>query len=803
MSTPAPTIYAAISVPGGITWTDADAAVHALGGGLATLTSPAINDFVVSLVDDVPSFTVFPAPSYPSLDAFYPWIGAYKGPDGEFHWVTGAPFTYTNWAPGQPDSDGGRAFGVDLFEFRHVGTPQWNDLPNMPLPTGYMAEFDGVAYGGSGDDILAAYSGSTEIHGGAGDDTLESGPGNDTLDGGPGVDTVSYIHAPAGHTLDHSVIGGVTVSLTLSTPQDTGPSGIDTLLNIENLTGSDFSDTLIGSAGDNSIDGGAGADAIYGGGGRDTLSGGAGDDVIHGGRGNDLIYGGGGDDSIYGAGGDDTVDGGQGQDVYVLSRPKADYAVVTNALGQTVVTDEIGRDGSARLINIDAIEFSDQTLHLAPAKVYAAISVPDGVNWTDASAQALTLGGYLATLTTPAENNFVVNLAASDPNFGLGVTPWIGPWIGAHKFEGSFQWATGEPFVYTNWTAAQPDGDGGATGGVDLFRWYANATPQWNDYPDIATPMGYMAEFDGVARGGPGDDILAAYSGNTWMFGDAGDDTIKSGPGDDSVDGGAGSDTFVLSGPEAKYTVTADPAGGYVVTDTTGHDGVDHITNIEYLQFSDITLNLGGGGGSSIIKGTDGKDTLIGGAGDDLIVGRGASDHIYGMGGNDVLDAGVGRDHVYGGDGNDTLSGGKGPDLLDGGAGDDVLKGGGGQDTLTGGAGADTFVYRLTSESGGSPGVRDRITDFNVGAGDKIDLSAIDANVNLPGDQAFTPIIHSAFTHHAGELRLGGTSASTPHERVIFGDTNGDGRADFELSIYWVDAPADYYAPLPVSAFVL
>src|SRR4051812_5206957 len=70
------------------------------------------------------------------------------------------------------------------------------------------------------------------------------GAGNDHMDGGAaGTDTISYADATA----------AVTVNLTFSTAQNTGGSGTDTLLNFENLTGSNFNDKLTGTAAANAL----------------------------------------------------------------------------------------------------------------------------------------------------------------------------------------------------------------------------------------------------------------------------------------------------------------------------------------------------------------------------------------------------------------------------------------------------------------------------------------------------------------------------------------------------------------------
>ena len=73
-------------------------------------------------------------------------------------------------------------------------------------------------------------------------DTLEGNAGNNVLAGGVGIDTVSYANATSGANSQ-----GVTVNLALTTAQNTIRAGTDTLSGFENLTGSQFNDTLTGS----------------------------------------------------------------------------------------------------------------------------------------------------------------------------------------------------------------------------------------------------------------------------------------------------------------------------------------------------------------------------------------------------------------------------------------------------------------------------------------------------------------------------------------------------------------------------
>ena len=101
-------------------------------------------------------------------------------------------------------------------------------------------------------------------------DTLEGDGGANTLTGGNGIDTVSYKNAG----------GAVKVSLATTSAQNTLAAGTDTLSGFENLTGSQFNDTLIGTAGANAIIGGDGSDKITGAGGADILTGGLGADTF-------------------------------------------------------------------------------------------------------------------------------------------------------------------------------------------------------------------------------------------------------------------------------------------------------------------------------------------------------------------------------------------------------------------------------------------------------------------------------------------------------------------------------------------
>jgi len=65
---------------------------------------------------------------------------------------------------------------------------------------------------------------------------------------------------------------------------------------------------------------------------------------------------------------------------------------------------------------------------------------------------------------------------------------------------------------------------------------------------------------------------------------------------------------------------------------------------------------------------------------------------------------------------------------------------------------------------------------------DKIDLSLIDANTTLAGNQAFSFVGVKPFFGSAGDLYVTNTMAGA----LVEGDVNGDGVADFRVLVMGV-----------------
>lgn len=176
------------------------------------------------------------------------------------------------------------------------------------------------------------------------------------------------------------------------------------------------------------------------------------------------------------------------------------------------------------------------------------------------------------------------------------------------------------------------------------------------------------------------------------------------------VAGGSGSDT--LSGG-AMADSLAGGGDGDSVFGGQGDDTVSGGTGVDYLRGDDGADSISGGLNFDDINGNAGADTASGGDGDDWVVGGKDGDQLGGEAGADIVYGNLGADTCDGGDGDDLVRGGQDDDVLWGGSGSDWLSGDRGSDTVTGGSGADIF------HTFGDAGV-DRITDFNVGEGDRV-----------------------------------------------------------------------------------
>jgi hypothetical protein len=125
---------------------------------------------------------------------------------------------------------------------------------------------------------------------------------------------------------------------------------------------------------------------------------------------------------------------------------------------------------------------------------YEAIRSPGGITWSNASFIASNRGGYLATITSSNENAFVFALVSQDPSFWYHspFNTWWGPWLGGVQPAGSpepaggWQWLTGEPVTYSNWSPGQPNNSNGNENRIQ-FGGQTSIAGTWNDLSETNT----------------------------------------------------------------------------------------------------------------------------------------------------------------------------------------------------------------------------------------------------------------------------------------------------------------------------
>jgi serralysin len=243
--------------------------------------------------------------------------------------------------------------------------------------------------------------------------------------------------------------------------------------------------------------------------------------------------------------------------------------------------------------------------------------------------------------------------------------------------------------------------------------------------------------------GNAGRDHLVGLGGLDLLVGGDGDDRLNGGTDSDVMGGGCGHDTYVVDNAGDLITEVAAPAGGVdTVLAYVAHRLADGVENLRIIGKG--SLSGWGNAAANQINGNYANNALVGLAGNDA---------LRGYGGNDVL---------YGGDGNDRLVGGPGIDVL------------------VGGRGADVFDFDSVMES--RPGARDvcgaggapAFQGAGVGGGDRIDLSGIDANAVLAGNQTFV----------FGGAGIGRVSvASSGPDSLVRCNIDNDAAFEFELRI--------------------
>jgi Ca2+-binding RTX toxin-like protein len=462
--------------------------------------------------------------------------------------------------------------GTTVVENANEGTDQVYSSVDFTLPDNVenltllgSASLNGT--GNSGDNHIVGNSGDNVLIGGAGHDTLEGGDGNDTLmggigddylDGGTGNNTASYA--------DAAMTQGVNVDLTISGPQDTGGSGTDTLLNIQNLQGSAFADHLTGDANANILNGGAGDDTLTGGGGTDSMDGGAGNDTY-----------------VIASTADHTAaeihDSGSASDTdTVLFTATASGSTLTLYAGDTGIEQVyIGQPGNSdtTALNVDA----SATLNALTITGNAGANSISGSNWDD----HIDGGDGSDTLVGNAGNDWLSGGDGNDRLQGGIGNDTLDGGTGADTMTGGL----GDDHYYVDNvgdTVRENAGEGTDT--VDSTISYTLGANVENLTLDGSTAIdGTGNTLDNVIAGNDAANVLQGLAGNDTINGNGGNDTISGGDGNDVLIGGAGVDTLSGGAGNDIFRDTAAGLNGDTITDFSAGDKIV-ITDVDPGSFT-------------------------------------------------------------------------------------------------------------------------------------------------------------------------------------------------------------------------
>ncbi len=598
--------------------------------------------------------------------------------------------------------------------------------------------------GSSGNNRLQTGSGNNVLDGGSGDDILLGGAGNDTLYGGFNIDTVygeagnDRIVIRDGEFVDN-VDGGADIDTLDASAEDTDDinvnlqtgiwsgsyqSGTVTIVNVENVIGTQVGDVVIGNGAVNILRGGGGNDRINGGSGvGDQLYGEAGNDTIE-------YLGGGSSRTIDGGTEIDTIDAGGanfvtgatfnlGAGTYTYSsyseiwRNFENYtnngSGVETVIGSSIANIITTGSGNNTIDGGDGDDIIDGGL---------GNDTLTGGNGIDIVSYATATAGVTVTLGIASQNTGGAGTDTLSGFEGIIGSAFDDVLTGIATNTGYVRGGDGNDTIYAVLGADNLDGGNGIdTLDTTMYDgpYVINLLTGTTDYSNE-----FILNFENVIAG-DGVDTITGTNGNNIIRAGFGDDVVAGLLGDDTLDGGDGRDTADYSAASAGVTINLNRT----VAQNTGSAGMDTLISIEDVAGSAFDDTLTGNRSNNQLNGNAGADTLIGGIG---------NDRLFGGGGGDLINGGVGKD------------------------------------TLSGGGGRDTFVFAL-GDSGGS--AVDTITDFSKTDKDKIDLSAVAEEFG--GGLSF--IASGAFTGTAGEVRYRIADGDT---RILI-DIDGDRAADLTI----------------------
>ena len=417
------------------------------------------------------------------------------------------------------------------------------------------------------------------------------------------------------------------MNLSQTTAQNTVGAGTDAILHVENLTGSNFNDTLIGNSGNNILSGGGGNDGLDGAGGTDTasyanaavgvtvsllLAGaqntiGAGIDTLsnfeslRGSNFNDILTGNGGTNILNGGAGNDVLNGDAGSDTASYETASAGVTV-SLAIAGPQNTVGAGTDTLSNFENLRGSNFNDTLTGNAASNViigHLGNDVLDGGAGTDTASYETSTTGVTVSLA----------IASAQNTIGAGTDTLI-----------NFEHLRGG---VANDTLTGNGGSNIITGGLgnDILNGGAGTDTASYDtaFGGVTVNLGLAGAQNTVNAG---TDTLSNFENlkgsihNDTLTGNAASNTIIGDQGNDIMNGDAGIDT--ASYETAKVGVTVSLA--IVGAQNTVGAGTDTLSNFENLRGGNFNDTLTGNGENNTLTGGLGNDTMTGGSGQDSFV---------------------------------------------------------------------------------------------------------------------------------------------------------------------------------------
>lgn len=496
----------------------------------------------------------------------------------------------------------------------------------------------GLVGGGDAEgDVLVSIE---NVTGSNHNDTLEGDANANVLSGGSGIDMLTYEH----------MLAAVTVNLATASTQNTGGGGSDVVSGFENLTGSEFGDTLTGTSGTNIIHGLNGNDTINGAGGADTLVGGLGDDTY--------VVDNAGDVAIENE--DEGVDLVQASASHVL----ADYvenltltgSSAINGTGnaaQNIITGNsknnvlVGRGGADTLNGAGGTDSASYAASLEAVSVdlLAGTSAGgDAAGDTLIAIENLTGSELHDTLIGDTGSNVLNGLGGNDTLNGGSGNDTLDGGTGSDTLIGGLG---NDTFVVDETGDIVVENSGEGTDTVQAaIAFVLGANFENLTLTGTAGINGTGNSLANVLTGNSGDNVLLGDDGNDTLAGGIGSDTLYGGDANDSLDGGTGADTMVGGLGNDNYVIenTSD-----LISESV-NEGTDSVqSSISYILIDNVE-NLTLTGSTAINADGNGlANTLTGNSGNNVMKGGGANDMLLGKAGNDT--------YVYAsGDGADTIN---------------------------------------------------------------------------------------------------------------------------------------------------